>query len=259
MAFGFTKLALALDCKGAKNNVTLAEDYICGDDRLGPIKYGTKAVMEGSPSITARIMDCFLKDYDPLHDMKPVDFLQKFWDKNAQPKPTWRYPDYDGFEKDKTTGKYINSSTIVPSGSYLDRFGWTKGSFLAIAGTSYTRRSIPPDSLNPYPPYPLTSDNRFSNYHVYLVEKNFTANGGLIAPWFGQNGYSGQLKIEGGDVQSLIDSKMIQKVDPKTAWDNGAYGHCPGAPKPPPKKAPPPPQSQQKIDWSLHNFFPHIN
>ncbi|KAK2616672.1 hypothetical protein QQS21_000495 [Conoideocrella luteorostrata] len=194
------------DCTGTANNAEKSKDYICGDENLGLILHGSNATKETRPSPKNRILDCILRDYDPLAGMKPGALLSKYKNENKQ----WIYPYANGFSN-FTNGTSQSSITDIPPGTSLDRFGSENGSFLAILGTSYGSRALPPSSLNPYPAWPLTGVDRSNTFHIYHVKEKFEATAGMIAPGFGQTGEGMQFMIE-KSIRSLIDDKKLEEV-----------------------------------------------
>ncbi|KAK2591951.1 hypothetical protein QQS21_010355 [Conoideocrella luteorostrata] len=68
---------------------------------------------------------------------------------------------------------------------------------------------------------------------------------------------SGQMEVQRGDIQSLIDSKIVKEVDPQLAWDHGTYGHCPEALEPANQKAPTPSRSKKETESHWYDFLIH--
>lgn len=85
------------------------------------------------------------------------------------------------------------------------------GTFLSTADTPYSQRSLPPSSLD----NPTTGSSEYpSNYHVYRVLKDFTVEGGPIAPWFGQPGLGTQFDTNHtGKVTYLLEKQYLERVN----------------------------------------------
>lgn len=53
-----------------------------------------------------------------------------------------------------------------------------------------------------------------NNYHVYKVLRNLKAEGGPIAPWFGQPGLGTQFDTKHtGDIVYLLNNKYLERVN----------------------------------------------
>ncbi len=158
------------------------EDYN-GDPRLGP------AVLPTTGSVGQELIR-----YDRFAGLTPQQFINTYWDPTANGgSGGWRYPPANGFAIGPT-GDPIEVPMPLRTGQRIDRYGSEFGSFLAPSGIPYAQRAIPPQSL----------DNGTlpagCNYLLYLVLREFRAEGGPIAPAFGQLGHG---------VQYLLDGSLI--------------------------------------------------
>ncbi|MEU9242864.1 TNT domain-containing protein [Streptomyces sp. NPDC048385] len=147
--------------------------FVCNDWRFGPAKLPTTGVL-------GRI----LAGYDRFGNLTPVEFLNKWWNPNADHgQGDWKFsllPD-DGFDH-TPQGEPIAAEYTLPVGQLVDRFGNEFGKFLSPAGASYGERSIPPAALN-------TQDPRYPyDYHLYRVKKPTLVCAGPAAPGFEQPG-----------------------------------------------------------------------
>jgi Tuberculosis necrotizing toxin len=163
-------------------------DY-AGDPRLGPAQLPT-----------AGLVGLQLTRYDRFAGLAPRQFLSIYWDPAANNgQGSWRYPPANGFLLGPN-GQPIEQILPLRPGQRIDRYGSEFGSFLAPAGTPYSYRSIPPQSL----------DNQAvpaaCNYHLYRVIREFRVNGGPIAPAFGQPGKGVQYLL----VSSLVPECAAQ-------------------------------------------------
>ncbi|WP_017570835.1 TNT domain-containing protein [Nocardiopsis halotolerans] len=147
------------------------ERYLCGDPRLGPAE-----LPEDGP------VGALVEGYDRLGDLTPVEFLDRW----ATPEG-WDYPDHMGFVVED--GEPVTRLRTLSDGAMLDRFGSSRGTFLAPAGAPYERRALPPDSLNTWP------NGAEHNYNCYEVTEEFTALVGPIAPHFEQPGGGQQVLV----------------------------------------------------------------
>lgn len=168
--------------RGATPAVTSSADTCSvlfqNDPRLGPASYPTMGPVHFVTLL-----------YNRFGLLSEQQFLQSYWDPSANSgRGGWRYPPSDGFLV-VAGGPVEAVATLVP-GTQVDRFGSEFGAFLAPAGTLYTERGIPPQSLDTADPaYPC-------NYHLYQVTKPFKVLSGPIAPWFGQLGLGVQDKLD---------------------------------------------------------------
>ncbi|MEA2703333.1 MAG: hypothetical protein QOD63_1278, partial [Actinomycetota bacterium] len=132
--------------------------------------------------------------YDRFAGQTPAQFLATYWDPTANGgQGGWRYPPANGFLIGPT-GQPIELIVPLRPGQRIDRYGSEFGAFLAPAGLPYSRRSIPPQSLD------NTVLPAACNYHLYQVAREFKVDGGPIAPAFGQPGYGYQYLL----VSSLV-------------------------------------------------------
>ncbi|MUL41046.1 DUF4237 domain-containing protein [Streptomonospora sp. PA3] len=164
--------------------------YLCGDRRLGPAELPDEGVVGQ-----------LVADYDRLGGRTPVAFLAEHRETGVDPetgglRESWRYPPHDGFALEG--GRPRSAEKAVPAGAMVDRFGSPFGSFLAPAGTPFSERALPPDSLNTWPGGPE------HNYRCYRVAESFTARVGPIAPAFEQ---------PGGGLQILLEPGLVEEAD----------------------------------------------
>lgn len=160
-----------------------------GDARLGP------AVLPSSGPVGQELFR-----YDRFAGLTPDQFIATYWDPTANGGAGgWRYPPSDGFLLGPT-GAPIETPIPLQVGQRIDRYGSEFGAFLAPSGLPYAQRAIPPQSL----------DNQAMpdgcNYHLYLVLRPFTTEGGPIAPGFGQPGHGLQYLLVG----SLVPGAQAQ-------------------------------------------------
>ncbi len=102
--------------------------------------------------------------------------------------------------------------TEIASGTLIDRYGATRGSFVSPAGYAnattktfeYTKYSHAERAL---PAAPNEAD-----YHVYLIVKPITADKAIAAPWFGELGGATQFKLSDGNIQKYLDSGDIIEI-----------------------------------------------
>ena len=113
---------------------------------------------------------------------------------------TWNWPENNGFEKNTVRNETLNI------GTRLDRYGSSKGSFLAPEFTPNGQRSLAPVALA-------------AEYNVYEVIKPLPIISGKTEPWFGQIGGGTQymtVNPTSGDIVSvewLINNNYIRAVD----------------------------------------------
>ncbi|EJT78470.1 hypothetical protein GGTG_03570 [Gaeumannomyces tritici R3-111a-1] len=181
-------------CEGTANNASMAEIYLCGDRRLGPLELPT-GIRLGTITAT----------YDRLGGMCPGRFLETWYDSEAK---SWRYPPQDGFSLDDG-GHAIKGNMTIKEGTLLDRFGHEGGRFVSPAAAPYMQRSLPPENLG------TAGDATFPyQYHVYRVIRAFTVEAGPIAEGFGQPGQGVQYRMQ----KSVVDmkaEKFLESVNPE--------------------------------------------
>lgn len=168
--------------------------YFCGDPRLGPRFLPTRGVL-----------GAILADYRRLGGQTANGFIQTWW---LPAQGRYDFPIKNGFRLD-AAGNAISVNLPLLVGQKLDRFGGEGGQFLAPAGTPYSQRSLPPQSLNTIEgAYPF-------NYHVYKVLKPFTVEAGPAAPWFNQPGEGIQYKIPGttDNVGTLVTGGFLKRLN----------------------------------------------
>ena len=112
---------------------------------------------------------------------------------------------------------------ILEVGTQVDRFGSESRTYVSAADAPFDQRSLPPSSLNTAP------DGLFPyGYHVYIIKKALTVEGGPIAPWFGQPGLGAQFNIgKTGNVLKLIELGYLERLHKKDIKPGpGKGGDC---------------------------------
>jgi Tuberculosis necrotizing toxin len=138
-------------------------------------------------------------------------FRSNYFSQN--PNNPWNWPpdppNTKGFDVKPGTKTPDETRATLSPGTLLDRFGYTRGKFLAPKGRPFGERALPPQALNT--PDHTTVDyegRRYqandivppSNYHVYCVQNKFDVDKGPIAPWFEQQGRATQYVLMAGYV-----------------------------------------------------------
>ncbi|KAF5384568.1 hypothetical protein D9757_006483 [Collybiopsis confluens] len=177
-------------CNGTDYNATLANTYVCGDLRLGPVKLPAEVPLNS-----------LLGGYDRFGGLCPGEFIGQWWNVSGK---NWYYPPEAGFLLDSKK-KPISGDVVVQKDALLDRFGFEGGTFVSLAGTPYTQRAIPPRNLNTFNP------DIPSNYYRYRVKKSFSALAGPTAPWFGQAGMGLQYSLY-SPVKDLIVDGFVERI-----------------------------------------------
>ncbi|GAA4484826.1 hypothetical protein GCM10023094_38780 [Rhodococcus olei] len=153
-----------------------SEALFNGDRRLGP-----QTLSDQFPVADQ------LDGYKRTGDLSPDEFLAKYWDPNAIPVASYRYPPENGYVLDGS-GKPRRTKSQLDVGTLIDRYGSEGGNFLAPAGASYTSRALPPVNL-------VSDPADYCNYHVYAVAKPLPLYAGPITPWFEQQGFGTQFEV----------------------------------------------------------------
>lgn len=175
-----------------------------GDPRLGP------RVLPNSGSVGVE-----LRSYDRFAGLTPEQFLATYWDDTANGgQGGWRYPPADGFFIGPN-GQPVRKVMVLGVGSTVDRYGSEFGAFLAPTGLPYSRRAIPPQSLD------NTTNPGACNYSAYRVTRAFSVDGGPIAPAFGQPGRGVQYLLVGAFVAGAPD-----RINVRWLVDNGFLQRC---------------------------------
>ena len=161
-----------------------------------------------------------MTSYDRFGGLTPGAFLGKWW-KPDPARPSWRYPDYDGFLLD-ALGRPVNSTVTLRAGSRVDRFGSEGGRFLGSADAPFAQRALPPDALNVCEPPKLAAaaagecrpkDHPWG-YHVYEVFRDFNVSAGPIAPAFEQPGLGVQFYVgDTGRVYQLVEKGLLKPLN----------------------------------------------
>ncbi|NDZ93857.1 TNT domain-containing protein [Streptomyces sp. SID6673] len=120
------------------------------------------------------------------------NFDEKYYDADAK---WWIYPPEQGYVLDRNKQPIKHKKTL-PVGTRMDRYGGEGGNFLAVPGTKYAARALPPSNLSG-----PQGQEQYCNYHVYEVIKTFSVDTGRIAPWFAQRGGGIQYQV----VRSYLD------------------------------------------------------
>lgn len=172
--------------------------YFCGDWRLGPRRLPTRGPV-----------GAILRGYDRLGGLTAVEFLDRWWNPNADAgQGDWRYPPDDGFAHN-AQGGVIAAPLVLHANQkvMLDRFGAEAGRFLAPAGTKYGLRALPPSSLNTIDPrYPY-------DYHLYRLAKDVTVCAGPQAPAFEQPGTGTQYVTSSSFCPSIPRTNVADLVN----------------------------------------------
>ena len=132
------------------------------------------------------------KKYERFGPMSEDDWIRTFRNTD-EGKNEWRWPPgVSGFnlKMGPPWGAPNEKQRTLPAGMRLDRFGYPGGSFLAIAGTPFGMRALPPENLN------TPEGTPEANYHVYFITKPFAVDVGPIFGWFGQPGLATQFWLE---------------------------------------------------------------
>jgi hypothetical protein len=120
-------------CAGTAFNASLADWYICGDSRLGPVLLPTLFPLSG-----------LFGTYDRFGGLCPGDFLTKWFNPNTS---YYNYPPDNGFQLN-TAGQPIMGEVTLPVGLLIDRFGSETGTFVSPEGAPYMQRALPPSNLD---------------------------------------------------------------------------------------------------------------
>ncbi len=179
-----------------------AEDFD-GDPRLGPRD------LPNAGSVGAE-----LRSYDRFAGLTPEQFLAAYWEDSANGgQGGWRFPPANGFFIGPN-GQPVHKVMVLGVGSRVDRYGSEFGAFLAPTGLPYSRRALPPQSLD------NAANPSGCNYSAYRVVRAFSVDGGPIAPAFGQPGRGVQYLLLGAlvagaperlNVRWLIDNGFLQR------------------------------------------------
>ncbi|RHZ70709.1 hypothetical protein CDV55_104528 [Aspergillus turcosus] len=172
-------------------NITFTNaTYVCGDERLGPVK-----LPRNFPLSTE------LATYSRFGDLCPYEFLEKWtYPENG----SYHYPPKMGYVLD-VNGAIIIGNATLEVGRKVDRFGGEGGNFLAPLGAPYIERSLPPSNLK-------TFDQKYPyNYHVYEVTDKFIVGLGPVAPWFEQPGMGTQFMTY-NNISYLADHGYLRRL-----------------------------------------------
>jgi Tuberculosis necrotizing toxin len=178
-------------------------DFHLDDPRFGP-----KTLPNGG------LVGLELINYRRTGRLSPQQLLDKYWDPVTA---WWIYPPKDGYLLDRN-GDPIIIPTTLRAGQLIDRYGSEYGQFLAPIGSSYSSRSIPPQSL-------VSTPAAHCNYRAFKVLKPFTVDSGPIAPWFEQQGYGWQYVLKSEHVPGAPSPLTI-----KWLMDNGYLKRVVGPP-----------------------------
>ncbi|KFG78037.1 hypothetical protein MANI_006757 [Metarhizium anisopliae] len=185
-------------CSGVPSHAASGQ-YICGDNRLGPIDLQNREILTNS------VLGFLLTNYTPFAGSCPGAFLSEYGADRGL-----KYPQKDGFQLDANGDPVMTNTTLAP-GTLIDRFGADRGSFVAPYGTPYEQRSLPPMNLANNPKY---SDGTPYNFHVYQVIKELVVREGPIAPWFGQPGKGTQYVLSTSVKQAVADGFLVETCSP---------------------------------------------
>ncbi len=181
--------------------------YFDGDSRLGPEQLPKPVVSEVGDEVLF---------YQRTGGETVPQFLAQYYDPAANGgMGSYIYPPANGFVVD-AAGHPEEAPQTLPVGQLLDRYGSEFGGFLAIYGTPYGQRSIPPSNLD-------TADPNYTcNFHAYRVSTPFDVEAGPAAPWFAQPGEGEQYQIDGAllpgkparpNVKYLIDNGYLERLN----------------------------------------------
>ena len=194
----------ALSATPSSSSTQCSAADFSGDPRLGPAQLPTAGPVGQQ-----------LTRYDRFAGLTPEQFLSVYWDPTANNgQGSWRFPPANGFLFGPN-GQPIEQILPLRPGQRIDRYGSEFGRFLAPAGTPYSYRALPPQSL----------DNQAlpaaCNYHLYQVIREFRVDGGPIAPGFGQPGRGVQYLLVGSfvpecaaqiNVMCLVNNGYLQRL-----------------------------------------------
>jgi len=110
-------------CAGTNNSVLLIQDYVCGDERLGPKRLPTKEPIRA-----------LIERYNRFGNLCPGQFLAKWYNTTSK---SYNYPEFSGFQLN-TGGLPIDGNITFPVGFLMDRFGGENGTYVAPVGTPYS-------------------------------------------------------------------------------------------------------------------------
>jgi hypothetical protein len=177
--------------------------FFDGDPRLGPARLPVLGVV-----------GIELTGYRRTGGLSPAAFLAQYYSPTANGgSGGWIYPPDNGYVIGKN-GQPVEWKEQLRPGRQIDRYGSEYGSFLAPAGSLYSERSIPPQSLDSTPPATC-------NYHDYRVLKDFAVDAGPVAPWFAQPGLGLQYQLDASlipgapatvNVMWLINNGYLDRV-----------------------------------------------
>ncbi|KAJ7066437.1 hypothetical protein C8F01DRAFT_701642 [Mycena amicta] len=198
------------------SNEAMAQDFLCGDPRLGPKHLPTKghwnSLLEGYTRFGA----------DPAgnHTERCPDadaFLKKWFDDSS-----WEYrrPAADGLQL-STAHKPISGETVLTKGARVDSFETNSLMTLWPAGMPFRMRALPPSSLDT----PASTDGgAMHNYRVYEVVYPFVVRAGLAAAFYGQPG-QGTVYQTRTSIDLLIQGGFLRRMNAngtKNAHEDGS-------------------------------------
>ncbi|KAJ6128229.1 hypothetical protein N7471_009446 [Penicillium samsonianum] len=180
-------------------NITFTNaSYVCGDERLGPVKLPTSFPLSTE-----------LATYARFGNLCPYEFLEKW----TWPNGSYHYPSQGGFVLE-SDGQPILGNVTLEVGRKIDRFGGEGGNYFSPLGAPYIERALPPSNLD-------TFDGKFPyNYHVYEVIQELAVTLGPVAPWFEQPGMGTQFTTT-SNVSVLLDGKFLRLLE-RSEYDEKA-------------------------------------
>lgn len=101
------------------------------------------------------------------------------------------WPPNDGAAGEVTT-------TVLPEGTRIDRYGSDFGTYMSPEGTPYEMRSVAPGTGQ-------------KPYSVFEVQSPLEVQSSEVAPWFGQPGGGIQYKLP-ESVDDLLEAGIIRRV-----------------------------------------------
>ncbi|KHN98351.1 uncharacterized protein MAM_03475 [Metarhizium album ARSEF 1941] len=186
-------------CGGVNSKVVSSSQYICGDNRLGPVDLQNNKIRQNA------VVGPILRNYNPFPGTCPDEFLRAYGQGAG-----YKYPAQDGFDVD-SHGKPVKKKMILAPRTILDRFGSDRGTFVAPYGTPYEQRSLPPENLATDPRF---SDGTPYNFHIYEVVKDLPVQAGPAAPWFGQVGHGTQYMLSMKVREAIRDGYLVETCTP---------------------------------------------
>lgn len=105
------------------------------------------------------------------------------------------------------------------------------GQFMAVPGTPFDLRAIPPFNLNPGEPSE-GEENKTVPYYLFRVKKPLKVLTGPILPWYGQKGYGTQFVIPLDEhsqkvrTMDLVKQCVLERINRVTHKPIQVPEHC---------------------------------